>query len=71
MGKQGSRIDMSLANEMLGVSEDDICLTEGDHKSLSLPEVWSPARTNLRPFGNVQRGKEQMNIQLGIKESIV
>ena len=46
-----------------GVSKDDGCLSEGNHESLSLPEVWSPARAKDMPFKNyAQRGREQINI---------
>ena len=40
-----------------GVSKDDGCLSEGNHKSLSLPQVWSPARAKDMPFGKMCRGE--------------
>ena len=45
-----------------GISKDDGCQSEGNHKSLSLPQAWSVARATDKPFGNVKRGKERMDI---------
>ena len=39
--------------------KDDGCLSEGNHKSLSLPQAQSVARAKDMPFGNVQREKQQ------------
>ena len=52
VGKQGRHVHPFLMR-CLGVSKHDGCLTEGN----PLPQVWSVARANDIPFGNVQRGK--------------
>ena len=57
-GKQDRHVHLLLMS-FPRVSKDDGCLSEGNHKSLSFPEVWSLAREKDKPFGNVQREKEQ------------
>ena len=57
-GKQGRHFHPFLIR-CLEVFKDDDCLTEGNHKSIPLLQVWSVSRAKGIPFGSVQRGKQQ------------